>query len=93
ECAGIKGGNDAFWRAIELIYKGTRSNGAGSANAPRLPGLNDQQIALDECASQNASVLQKVRAQTDQASLDGITATPTLIVKDKVTGRSIKLQG
>lgn len=93
ECAGIEGGNDAFWRAIELIYKGTRSNGAGSANAPRLPGLNDQQIALDECASQNASVLQKVRAQTDQASLDGITATPTLIVKDKVTGRSIKLQG
>ncbi|MEE4742808.1 thioredoxin domain-containing protein [Pseudomonas alliivorans] len=93
ECAGIEGGNDAFWRAIELIYRGTRSNGAGSANAPRLPGLSERQTALDECASNNASVLQKVRAQTDQASLDDVTATPTLIVKDKVTARSIKLQG
>ncbi|MEE4672807.1 thioredoxin domain-containing protein [Pseudomonas alliivorans] len=93
ECAGIEGGNDAFWRAIELIYRGTRSNGAGLVNAPRLPGLSERQTSLDECASNNASVLQKVRAQTDQASLDGITATPTLIVKDKVTGRSIKLQG
>ncbi|MEE4678397.1 DsbA family protein [Pseudomonas alliivorans] len=93
ECAGIEGGNDAFWRAIELIYRGTRSNGAGSANAPQLPGLSDRQTALDQCATHNASVLLKVRAQTDQASLDGVTATPTLIVKDKVTGRSIKLQG
>ncbi|MCQ9391047.1 DsbA family protein [Pseudomonas viridiflava] len=93
ECAGIEGGNDAFWRAIELIYQGTRSNGAGSANAPRLPGLGDRQIALDECASHNALVLQKVRAHTDQARLDGVTVTPTLIVKDNLSARTLRLIG
>ncbi|SHN14343.1 Protein-disulfide isomerase [Pseudomonas asturiensis] len=93
ECAGIEGGNNAFWRAVGLIYSSTRSNGSGPANAPQLDELGDRQAAIDECASNHASVLQKVRAQTYQASLDGITATPTLIVKDKATGRSIKLQG
>ncbi|EGH34861.1 DSBA oxidoreductase, partial [Pseudomonas syringae pv. japonica str. M301072] len=28
-----------------------------------------------------------------KASQDGITATPTLVIKDKQSGRSIKLQG
>lgn len=93
ECAGKEGGNAVFWQAIELIYKNTRSAGAGTANAPQLPGFEDRQAKLNDCAATNSSVLQKVRSQIDQASLDGITATPTLIVKDRVSGRSIKLQG
>ncbi|KPB32404.1 Uncharacterized protein AC515_3713 [Pseudomonas savastanoi pv. phaseolicola] len=34
-----------------------------------------------------------VISQAHKASQDGITATPTLVIKDKVSGRSIKLQG
>ncbi|KIY16765.1 DsbA family protein [Pseudomonas amygdali] len=93
ECAGIERGNDAFWLAVELIYQRTRSNGAGTAGNPQIPGLEDRQHYIDNCASSNPAVRQAVVSQAHKASQDGITATPTLVIKDKVSGRSIKLQG
>ncbi|MBF9246706.1 thioredoxin domain-containing protein, partial [Pseudomonas syringae pv. tomato] len=42
ECAGIERGNDVFWLAVELIYQRTRSNGAGTAGNPQIPGLEDR---------------------------------------------------
>ncbi|RMO93700.1 hypothetical protein ALQ32_200226 [Pseudomonas syringae pv. tagetis] len=93
ECAGIERGNDAFWLAVELIYQRTRSNGAGAAGNPQIPGLEDRQHFIDNCAVSNPSVQQAVISQAHQASQDGITATPTLVIKDKQSGRSIKLQG
>ncbi|WP_117182320.1 DsbA family protein [Pseudomonas amygdali] len=93
ECAGIERGNDAFWLAVELIYQRTRSNGAGVAGNPQIPGLEDRQRYIDNCASNNPSVQRVVINQAHKASLDGITATPTLVIKDKQSGRSIKLQG
>ncbi|MBM0212856.1 protein-disulfide isomerase, partial [Pseudomonas syringae pv. maculicola] len=36
---------------------------------------------------------QAVVSQAHKASLGGITATPTLVIKDKHSGRTIKLQG
>ncbi|PBP87598.1 protein-disulfide isomerase [Pseudomonas syringae] len=93
ECAGIERGNGAFWLAVELIYQRTRSNGAGTAGNPQIPGLEDRQHFIDNCAASNPSVQQAVISQAHKASQDGITATPTLVIKDKQTGRSIKLQG
>lgn len=93
ECAGIERGNDAFWLAVELIYQRTRSNGAGAASSPQIPGLEDRQHYIDNCASSNPAVRQRVVSQAHKAGLDGITATPTLVIKDKQSGRSIKLQG
>ncbi|MBP1144483.1 Thioredoxin [Pseudomonas congelans] len=93
ECAGIEGGNDAFWLAVELIYQRTRSNGAGTAGNPQIPGLEDRQHFIDNCAARNLSVQQAVISQAHKASQGGITATPTLVIKDKQSGRSIKLQG
>ncbi|MHB9391536.1 DsbA family protein [Pseudomonas amygdali] len=93
ECAGIERGNDAFWLAVELIYQRTRSNGAGATGNPQIPGLEDRQQYIDNCASSNQSVQRAVISQAHKASQDGITATPTLVIKDKVSGRSIKLQG
>ncbi|WP_439869984.1 DsbA family protein [Pseudomonas syringae] len=93
ECAGIERGNDAFWLAVELIYQRTRSNGAGAAGNPQIPGLEDRQHFIDNCAASNSSVQQAVVSQAHKASQDGITATPTLVIKDKQSGRSITLQG
>ncbi|WP_117140467.1 DsbA family protein [Pseudomonas amygdali] len=93
ECAGIERGNDAFWLAVELIYQRTRSNGAGVAGNPQIPGLEDRQRYIDNCASNNPSVQRAVISKAHKASLDGITATPTLVIKDKQSGRSIKLKG
>ncbi|WP_413784088.1 DsbA family protein, partial [Pseudomonas amygdali] len=52
-----------------------------------------RQQYIDNCASSNQSVQRAVISQAHKASQDGITATPTLVIKDKVSGRSIKLQG
>ncbi|GKQ28739.1 DsbA family protein [Pseudomonas syringae pv. theae] len=93
ECAGIERGNDAFWLAVELIYQRTRSNGAGAAGNPQIPGFEDRQHFIDNCAASNPSVQQAVISQAHKASQDGITATPTLVIRDKQSGRSIKLQG
>ncbi|RMN69096.1 DsbA family protein, partial [Pseudomonas syringae] len=93
ECAAIEGGNDVFWLAVELIYQRTRSNGAGATGNPQIPGFEDRQQYIDNCASSNPAVRQTVISQANKASQDGITATPTLVIKDKVSGRSIKLQG
>lgn len=93
ECAGIERGNGAFWLAVELIYQRTRSNGAGTAGNPQIPGLEDRQTYIDNCASSNPAVRQTVVSQAHKAGLDGITATPTLVIKDKQSGRSVKLQG
>ncbi|RXT62894.1 DsbA family protein [Pseudomonas syringae] len=93
ECAGIERGNDAFWLAVELIYQRTRSNGAGTVGNPQIPGLEDRQHFIDNCAASNPSVQQAVISQAHKASQDGITATPTLVIKDNQSGRSIKLQG
>ncbi|MCK0546121.1 thioredoxin domain-containing protein [Pseudomonas syringae pv. aptata] len=93
ECAGIERGNDAFWLTVELIYQRTRSNGAGTAGNPQIPGLEDRQTYIDNCASSNPAVRQTVVSQAHKAGLDGITATPTLVIKDKQSGRSVKLQG
>ncbi|PIH98582.1 DsbA family protein, partial [Pseudomonas syringae] len=71
----------------------TRSNGAGTARNPQIPGLEDRQHFIDNCAASNPSVQQAVISQAHKASQDGITATPTLVIKDKQSGRSIKLQG
>ncbi|WP_059296057.1 DsbA family protein, partial [Pseudomonas syringae group genomosp. 3] len=93
ECAGIEGGNDVFWLAVELIYQRTRSNGAGATGNPQIPGFEDRQQYIDNCASSNPSVQRAVISQAHKASQDGITATPTLVIKDKHSGRTIKLQG
>ncbi|MDC6489716.1 DsbA family protein [Pseudomonas syringae] len=93
ECAGIERGNGAFWLAVELIYQRTRSNGAGTVGNPQIPGLEDRQHFIDNCVASNPSVQQAVISQAHKASQDGITATPTLVIKDKQSGRSIKLQG
>ncbi|RMS31750.1 DSBA oxidoreductase, partial [Pseudomonas ficuserectae] len=55
--------------------------------------LEDRQHSIDNCASSNPSVQQAVISQAHKASQDGITATPTLVIKDKHSRRSITLQG
>ncbi|WP_412779226.1 DsbA family protein, partial [Pseudomonas amygdali] len=67
--------------------------GAGTAGNPQIPGFEDRQHSIDNCASSNPAVRQTVVRQAHKASQDGITATPTLVIKDKHSGRTIKLQG
>ncbi|MCS3473011.1 protein-disulfide isomerase [Pseudomonas sp. JUb42] len=95
ECVGMSSGNQAFWTVVELIYQQTRSNGAG------LPGqldvssaqAADLATAVEGCSTPTPEAGQRVQQQVKEAAMKKIDATPTLIITDNLTQRSIKLLG
>ncbi|MFJ5299192.1 DsbA family protein [Pseudomonas sp. NPDC088368] len=93
ECVGSKGGNAAFWATVDLIYQQTRSNGQGLANG--VPTTAEPKLAnyLEQCAKPDISIGLRIQTQANQARSEGITATPTIVIRDKQTRRSIKLIG
>ena len=89
ECAGETGGHAAFFDAIGWLYQHTRSGGQGLPEGRRFPGLTP---ALRDCLdSERPQTV--VRAQAEQGTHAGITATPSLRLEDRHNGRSLLLQG
>ncbi|MBS0598529.1 MAG: disulfide bond formation protein DsbA, partial [Proteobacteria bacterium] len=79
----------AFWQAIEWVYAHTRSDGLGLPEGLRYPGLNP---AVEQClASERPETL--IRAQAEEATKGGVTATPSLRLHDRQTSQAILLQG
>ncbi|MEA0989024.1 DsbA family protein [Pseudomonas aeruginosa] len=92
ECAGIQGGAKAFWSAIDAIFAQSAGNGGGLPGGTLdLPELD--QARLEKCAKDNELVDSSLKRDIDTARSKGITATPTLIIWDNQTGRSVKLEG
>jgi hypothetical protein len=84
-----KGGHAAFWQAIEWVYAHTRSDGQGLPDGLRYPGINP---AIEQCmASERPERV--IRAQAEEATKGGVTATPSLRLHDRQTGQAILLQG
>lgn len=89
ECAGEAQGHEAFFSAIAWLYQNTRGDGQGLPTDQAWPGLTTaMRICLD--SDRPAAI---VRAQADEALRSGITATPTVRLKDSLTGRSLLLHG
>ena len=82
ECVGESKGNDAFWNTIDWIYKHNRGSGAG------LPADATVQACLG-----TGRLLARIQAQAAAAAREGITATPTLRLTDRETGKTLTLQG
>ncbi|SEB32654.1 DsbA family protein [Pseudomonas marginalis] len=91
ECAGKLGGTQAFWQAIDQTFERTRSNGQGFTGHLDVDGIDHQDLVA--CAVNNKQIATDIIKQANEASRTGITATPTLIIKDNMTGRTIKLEG
>lgn len=89
ECAGETGGHTAFWKAVEWIYAHTRGEGQGVPDDQRYPGLTP---AVARCLDSTTTEA-RIRTQAGEARRDGITATPTLRLHDRETGRHLVLQG
>lgn len=88
ECAAESGGHAAFWQAIEWIYAHTRSDGLGLPEG-RYPGLNP---AVEQClASERPDRV--IRAQAEEATKGGVTATPSIRLQDRQTDQAVVLQG
>ncbi|EPH3303063.1 DsbA family protein, partial [Pseudomonas aeruginosa] len=46
-----------------------------------------------KCAKDNELIDSDIKLDIDIARSKGITATPTLVIRDNQTGRSVKLEG
>lgn len=91
ECAGFLGGATAFWNAVDLVFQRTQSNGQGFSGRLELSGIDDQD--LEHCATSNIDVAMRIDQQIQEAQGKGITATPTLLITDNTSGRTLKLEG
>ncbi|WLG57726.1 DsbA family protein [Pseudomonas extremorientalis] len=91
ECAGELGGVSAFWQAVDQVFKQTRSNGLGFNGQLDISDVNPQ--ALMDCAVNNKQISLRISRQAEEAIKSGVTATPTVLIKDNKTGRSLKLEG
>lgn len=79
ECAGRVGGSREFWRAVTRHYTSAEYVPPSSA-------------AFQSCII-NGAAAAWVQAQATDASADGITATPTLLLVDAETGKTLRLEG
>ncbi|SDG71568.1 Protein-disulfide isomerase [Pseudomonas benzenivorans] len=91
ECAGLLGGADAFWDTVDQVFQRTRGNGLGFRGHLDVTGIVTQD--LEDCADKNFAVAQHIEMQIREAASKGINATPTLLVTDNTTGKSVKLEG
>lgn len=91
ECVGKLGGAPAFWQAIDQVFERTRSNGLGFNGQLDVNGINHQNLVA--CTANDKQVALHISQQTEEAVKAGITATPTLLIRDNTTGKSIKLEG
>lgn len=89
ECAGQDGGHTAFWKAVDWVYAHTRGDGQGLPEGLRYPDLTPEiQRCLDSGHPDAA-----IRAQVAEAAQQHVSATPTLRLQDRDSGKTLMLPG
>ncbi len=90
ECAAELGGNEAFWKYADRIYKDTRSNGEGFPISKLTPlaveiGLDEKLFA--ECLDSGRHTA-RVQADFDNGAQSGVRGTPGNILLNNKTGKA-----
>ncbi|QOY72417.1 thioredoxin domain-containing protein [Pseudomonas sp. OST1909] len=91
ECAGELGGAPAFWQAVDQVFERTRSNGLSFNGQLDINDVTHQ--ALMACAANNKQISLRISRQAEEAMKSGVTASPTVLIRDNKTGKSLKLEG
>jgi len=91
ECAGKLGGPDAFWQAVDQTFERTHSNGQGFDGHLDVTGIDSSE--LESCSVNDMQVALHVGQQAQEAASLDVKATPSLIIRDNTTGKSVKLEG
>lgn len=94
ECAGEQGGNTGFFKMLDAVFSNTRGGGGGVTQA--LPAMAAQ-IGLDgsrlrECIDSDR-YMPKLATDLQEASSIGIDKTPTTVVRNNVSGKSLVIPG
>ncbi len=91
ECAADLGGNDAFWKMVDLIFE--KMPGLKLSELPSLAS----QIGLDESKFKSCldsgKFEKKVKDQLEEGTKAGIQATPTGVIYDLKTGKTVTVEG
>ena len=98
-CAAKQGGNDAFWKYSEGIFKNTRSNGQGIPNTngtdPLITLAKEQGMNIEKfstCVS-SEEVKNQINADLEDGQHAGINGTPGVILINHKTGAFNVLAG
>lgn len=90
ECAAELGGNEAFWKYADLIYKRTRSNGKGLPSGDLTPLAGE--IGLDEKAFQecldSGRYVERIKEDLLNGTRSGVGGTPGNILLNNKTGKA-----
>ena len=98
-CAAQQGGNDAFWKYADGIFKNTRSNGQGMPSSgsvdPLLSMAKEQGMNMEKFESclQSEIVKNQVIADLNDGANAGISGTPGVILINHKTGSFNVLAG
>ncbi len=82
ECAGKSGGNDAFWKFIDLYYEKTRADGTGFPQedlASLAAEAGATEAAVQKCLD-DGEMAEKVKDQMAKGSAAGVSGTPGTII-------------
>jgi protein-disulfide isomerase len=95
ECAGLLGGNEAFWRYTDLVYERTTSNGKGLL--PESLALFADEIGLDqvkfeECL-ESGQMTARVQEDFEEGGRVGISGTPGNIIRNHSTEEVLLVAG
>lgn len=95
ECATEQGGNDAFWKYTDKVFERTTSNGTGFALTnlgPLAAELSLDQSKFQLCLD-SGKYTKKVQDQFKEGSASGVQATPTGVIYDLKTGKTLVVEG
>lgn len=91
ECVAELGGNDAFWKYTDIVFeKMPELELAGLGGVAAEAGVNEG--AFKECLDSN-KYEKKVKDQSAEGSQAGVQATPTGVIYDMKTGKSLAIEG
>lgn len=95
ECAWELGGNDGFWKYIDIIYERTGAGGTGFALDSLVPLAKEiglDQTKFKQCLD-NGKYVQKVKDQMDGGAKAGVNGTPGNIIIDTKTNKMRAIPG
>lgn len=84
ECVAQLGGNDAFWKYVDVIFERTTSNGTGFALdklGPLAAELGVNQAQFQECLD-SGKYEKLVKDQMTDSSAAGVSGTPSTFIVD-----------
>lgn len=91
ECAADQGGDEAFWRMTDLIFE--RMPDMELAQLPAMAA----EIGLDQASFQSCldsgKFEKKVTDQLNEGSAAGVAATPSGVIYDMETGKTLLVEG